>query len=173
MKKLKFTTLATLVSVFFALNAKAQLIDLEEKQVVTQNGFEYGYLINNEQTKSVKGDQYSRYEITLFITNKTGCTKLITDKEKFSISEVDPNKLAFFDCLNATGKRFTTKRASVDAKDFFVRTKIKIGDKEETKSVKVGYIFRNGETVRNNIVVIVPLNERPKITCNINSLMEL
>ncbi|MBP6430305.1 MAG: hypothetical protein KA319_00885 [Ferruginibacter sp.] len=169
----KCISVMLLFSGFFTNLTKAQSIELEEKKVIVENGFEYGYLINNEQTKSVKGDEYSRYEITLFIKNKTGCTKLIADKEKFSISEVDPNKLAFFDCLNATGKRFTTKKASVDAKDFYVRTKIKIGDKEETKSVKVGYIFKNGETLRNNIIVIVPLNERPKITCKINSLMEL
>jgi hypothetical protein len=86
---------------------------------------------------------------------------------------MDPNKLAIFDCLNANGKRFTSKKASVDAKDFFVRCKFKINGKEETRSVKAGFIFRNGETLRNNIIVIVSLNERPKITCSINSLFEL
>jgi hypothetical protein len=169
----KCISIALLVGSFFTNAANAQIIELEEKQTVSENGFEYGYLIKNEQSKTVKGDEYSRYEITLFITNKTGCTKLIADKEKFSISDIDPNKLAIFECLNATGKRFTSKKASVDAKDYFVRAKIKIGDKEETKSVKVGYIFRNGESLRNNIVVIVPLNERPKISCSINSLQEL
>ncbi len=173
MNKIKFISLAVIASVSFASNAFAQLIDLQEKQTVTENGFEYGYLIKNEQTKSVKGDEYSRYEITLFITNKSGCTKLYENREKSMITERGGNKLAIFDCLNATGKRLTAKTASVDAKDFYASAKFKIGDKEETRNAKVGFVFRNGETLRNNIIVIVPLNERPKISCNINSLLEL
>lgn len=173
MNKVKFTTLAIAASVFFVSNAKAQLIDLEEKQVVTQNGFEYGYIIKNEQTKKVKGDEYSRFEVTFFITNKSGCTKLYPYKEKRSISDNNGNELAEFECLNANGKRFTTKKSSVDAKDFFVNSKIKIGDKEETKSIKAGYIFKNGETLKENAILIVPLSEKPKVNCNINSLPEL
>lgn len=169
----KYFSVIILASCFFANTTNAQIIDLEEKQVVTENGFEYGYLIKNEQTKTVKGDEYSRYEITLFITNKSGCTKLYANREKSMITDNDGNKLANFDCLNATGKRLTAKKGSVDAKDFYVSAKVKIGDKDETKSVKVGYIFRNGEILRNNIIVIIPLNERPKMSCTINSLMEL
>ena len=173
MSKLKFISLAVMASIIFASNAFAQIIDLQEKQVVSENGFEYGYLIKNEQTKTIKGDEYSRYEITLFITNKSGCTKLYANREKSMITNNDGNKLANFDCLNATGKRLTAKNASVDVKDFYVSAKVKIGDKDETKSAKVGYIFRNGETLRNNIIVILPLNEKPKLSCSINSLMEL
>jgi hypothetical protein len=173
MNKIKFISLAIVASVFFASNGKAQLIDLEEKQVVTQNGFEYGYIIKNEKTKKVKGDEYSRFEVTFFITNKSGCTKLYQYREKRSISDNDGNELAEFECLNANGKRFTTKKSSVDAKDFFVDAKVKVGDKEETKSIKAGYIFKNGETLKDNAILIVPLNEKPKINCNINNLQEL
>jgi hypothetical protein len=142
----KYISALIVVGSFCTNVAKAQTINLEERPSVTEKGYEYGYLMKNEQTKTVKGDEYSRYEITFFITNKTRCTKLFEDREKFSIGDMDPNKLAIFDCLNANGKRFTSKKASVDAKDFFVRCNFKINDKEETRSVKAGFIFRNGET---------------------------
>jgi hypothetical protein len=81
----------------------------------------------------------------LLLTNKAGCIKLIADKEKFSISDIDPNKLAFFDCLMLLAKDLQAKKTSVDAKDFYVRNTVKIGDKGVTNSIKVCYIFKNGE----------------------------
>ena len=49
----------------------------------------------------------------------------------------------------------------------------KEGDKDVTRLAKAGYIFRNGETLKTNIIVLVPLNERPIINCSLNSLPEL
>jgi hypothetical protein len=47
------------------------------------------------------------------------------------------------------------------------------GSKEVTKAVKAGYIFRNGETLKTNIIVLVPKGERPVIQCTVNNLPEL
>ena len=45
--------------------------------------------------------------------------------------------------------------------------------KEVTRTVKAGYIFRNGETLKTNIIVLVPKGERPVIQCTVNNLPEL
>jgi hypothetical protein len=150
----------------------AQLADLGEKKPATINGVEYGYIIKNEQTKANKGEEYGRFEITLYATNKSGCTKLFAERSN-TYSLEDPNLVATFNCSNANGKRLTAKSGNVKARDFYVNAKLKEGDKEVNRSVKAGYIFRNGETIKTNIIVLVPLNERPVISCNLNSLPEM
>ncbi len=149
----------------------AQNLNLEEKKPVTENGFDYGYIIKNEQVKEAKGEEYSRFEITLYITNNSGCTKLYEQRSGFLDSE--PNLLAIFNCSNANGKRFTSKSGKISARDFYLNVKRKVNDKETTETVKAGYIFRSGETLRNNIIVLVPKGERPSIQCSINSPAEL
>ena len=150
----------------------SQVTELEEKQPETVNSIDYGYYIKNEQVKNVKDEEYSRFEITFYATNKSGCTKIYA--ERTSILSSEPSSLiALFNCLNANGKRFTSKSGSVKAREFVVNVKVQENGKEITRSAKAGYIFRNGETLSANIIVLVPKGERPKIQCTINSLMEL
>ena len=150
----------------------AQIADIEEKKPVTINGIEYGYIIKNEQTKTNKGEEYARFEITLYTTNKSGCTKLYADRNA-SFSTEDPNLLVTFNCTNANGKRLTAKSGTIKAREFNVNAKIKDGDKEYNRYVRAGYMFRNGETLKTNIIVLVPLNQRPVINCSVNYLQEL
>lgn len=152
--------------------ASAQIADLDEKKPVTIDGVEYGYIIKNEQTKNTKGEEYGRFEITLYATNKSGCTKLYTERSYVS-SSTDADLLATYHCTNANGKRLTAKSGKVKARVFNMNVKLKEGDKDVNRLVKAGYIFRNGETVKSNIIVLVPLNERPKINCSLNALPEM
>jgi len=162
-----------LISMFLLSNSLcAQIADLEEKKPVSIDGVEYGYVVKNEQTKNNKGEEYSRYEISLYATNRSGCTKLFADRTG-SYSLDAPNLLATFNCTNANGKRLTAKTGTVNAREFNVNVKVKEGDKEVNKYVKAGYIFRNGETVKANIIVLVPLNQRPVMNFSANSLPEL
>jgi hypothetical protein len=157
---------------FSAVQSTAQVTDLEEKKPETINGIEYGYFIKNEQVKNVKDEEYSRFEITLYATNKSGCTKLYAEKVSILSSET-PNLIVSFNCTNANGKRLTTKSGTVKARDFYVNAKVQENGKEVTRAVKAGYIFRNGETLKNNIIVLVPKGERPVIQCTVNNLPEL
>ena len=159
-------------AVLLALPALSQVTELEEKKPELLNGFEYGWYIRNEQQKNVKDEEYSRFEITFYVTNKTGCTKLYADRNSL-LSADAANLLATFSCFNANGKRFTSKGGSVKARDFYVNTKVQENGKEIYRSGKAGYIFRNGETLTNNIIVLIPKGERPKIQCTVNSLNEL
>ena len=151
---------------------------LEENRPTTLDGIEYGYTIRNEQTKTAKGEEYARFEITLYATNKSGCTKLYADRVAL-LSEETANLIATYYCSNANGKRLTAKSGMVKARDFYVNAKLteevkdsKVG-KEVIRSVKAGYIFRNGETLKNNIIVLVPLRDRPQIKLTTNYLPEL
>ena len=162
--------LLTMLVVFGTVSA--QLADLEEKKPVTIDGVEYGYIIKNEQTKAAKGEEYGRFEITLYASNKSGCTKLFADRSStYSLDAA--NLLATYNCTNANGKRLTAKSGTVKARDFNVNVKLKEGDKDVIRTVKAGYMFRNGETLKTNIIVLVPLNERPVINCSPNSLPEM
>lgn len=149
----------------------AQNFDLEEKKPVTENGFEYGYNIKNEQVKEAKGEEYSRFELTFYITNNSGCTKLY--EQRNGGFDSDPNLLAIFNCNNANGKRFTSKSGKIVAKDFYLTVKRKVNDKETSETVKAGFIFRSGETLRSNIIVLIPKGERPVIQCSVNNPVEL
>ena len=168
-KRISFLAFSILVA---SLQVFAQITSLEEKKPETIDGIEYGYFIKNEQVKSVKDEEYSRFEITLYATNKTGCTKLFAEKISILSSE-SANLIASFNCINANGKRFTAKNGSVKARDFYINAKVRENGKEITQAVKAGYIFRNGETLKNNIIVLVPKGERPVMQCTINNLPEL
>ena len=166
------TSFLAIVAFCFSFACKGQILNLEEKKPVTENGLEYGYIIKNEQLKSTKGEEYSRYELTLYSTNKSGCTKLFAERTSF-LSDESPNLLVTFHCSNANGKRLTAKSGTIKARDFYINAKVMENGKEVTQSVKAGYIFRNGETLKDNIIVLVPKGERPVINCTLNSLQEL
>jgi ATP-dependent protease Clp ATPase subunit len=151
---------------FLSLISAAQVMDVDDKKPATLNGIEYGYIIKNEQIKSASNEEFSRFEITLYATNKSGCTKLYADRIS---QDGKPNVIATFYCNNANGKRLTAKGGDVSAKEFDVP--VKVNDK--TTNIKAGYIFRNGETVRNNIIVLIPKGDKPAMQCTVNYLPEL
>ncbi len=65
-------------------------------------------------------------------------------------------------------KDLPARAASVRAKELLHQCKKKIENKKEiTESVKAGYIFRNGETLRDNVIVLVPKGEKPQIQCSV------
>jgi hypothetical protein len=159
---------------FFILNfCLGQILSLEEKKPVLENGIEYGFSIKNEQIKSAKGEEYSRYEITLYATNKTGCSKLYADRKSLLSGTEDPNLIATFTCNNANGKRLTAKGGKVRAREFYITANVTENGKEVSKSVKAGFLFRNNETIKDNIIVLVPKGERPIIECTVNIPQEL
>ena len=154
------------------LSSFSQIADVNEKKPAIIDGIEYGYYIKNEQTKSVKDEEYGRFEITLYATNKSGCTKIYAEKITVLSSE-SSSLIASFNCTNANGKRLTAKSGTIKARDFYVNAKVQENGKEITRAVKAGYIFRNSETLQTNIIVLVPKGERPVIQCTSNNLPEL
>ena len=139
------------------------------KKPVTVDGIEYGYFIKNEQIKNVKDEAYNRFEITLYASNQSGCTKIYAERISSLLPE-PANLIAGFNCTNANGKRLTAKSGNIKARDFYVNAKLQENGKEITKA---GYIFRNGETLKTNIIVLVPKEERPLLQCTVNNLPEL
>ncbi len=154
-----------------------QNFDLVENKPLMNNGLEIGYEIKNEQNK----DEYSRYEITIFVSNKTGCHKFYVNDERpqntFSRNYTEPDVVAVFDCLNATGKRLTSKGGQVKANPFLVPVSVsetKDGKTtSQTNKIQAGFILRNGDSISNDFIVIVPLGERPKFKCRLINASEL
>jgi hypothetical protein len=166
------TKISFFITAVFMCTAAIAQTELEEKKPQTIDGIEYGYFIKNEQVKNVKDEEYTRFEITLYASNKSGCTKIYPDRTSLSSSDA-ANLIAGFNCTNANGKRLTAKSGNVKAKDFYINAKVQENGKEVNKTVKAGYFFRNGETLRTNIIVLVPKGEKPIIQCNTNNLAEL
>jgi hypothetical protein len=166
------TSFTSFIFLWISSACISQDFELEEKKSVNENGFEYEFIINNEQIKEAKGEEYSRYEITLYVTNNSGCSKIYSDKKGF-LSGEDHSLLATFNCRNATGKRWTVKSAGIRTRDFYITVKHKVNDKDTTETVKAGYIFRNGETIKSNIIVLVPKGERPQMACAVNNPPEM
>ncbi|MBK5273395.1 MAG: ABC transporter permease, partial [Bacteroidia bacterium] len=135
--------------------------------------------ITNESTKEVKGEDYFRYEVNLYVTNKSGCLKLIPFKNSWSdtkSSNSDAVLLAEFNCTNATGKKLTAKKGSVSARPWYSIVRIpddSVKDKFKAVNAQVGYAIRNGQSITNRIIVIVPKDERPSINCNIIYIPEI
>ena len=169
--KFKYAAYFFTTCLFFS-DAFAQGSNLEEKTPLVVDGFEYGYSIRNEQVKTTKNEEFARFELTFYVTNKSGCTKLYADHVAF-LSDETANLIATFNCSNANGKRLTSKIGLVKARDFYVNAKVTIAGKDATQSVKAGFIFRNGETLKNNVIVLLPQGERPQISFTTNNLPEL
>jgi len=164
MRKLSVVIIVLLISYS---SFSQQIVDLEEDTPYEYNGLEYGFYISNERSKEVKGDDYERYELNLYITNKSGCIKLIP----FKSSSTKPDEeivVGEFNCRNATGKRFTAKTGKINAKAWY--SQVKLYDESQSSKYKfvnamVGYAIRNGETLTTRIIVIVPKGEKPKMSC--------
>ena len=169
--------LCLLVPVIFSLSLRSQqIVDLEEKQPFANNGLEYGYYITNESSKEVKGEDFDRFEISLYVTNKSGCLKLIPFTNTANNNSGEEVLIAEFNCKNATGKRLTAKAGKVNARPLY--TQVKEPDpfqpsKNRYVNAQVGYAIKNGQTFTTKIIVIVPKGERPKMTCRIIYLPEL
>src|SRR5688572_674531 len=100
-----------------------QIVELEENTPYEHNGLEYGFYISHEATKEVKGEDYDRYEINLYVINKSGCIKMIPFRSGAANSK-DEVLVAEFNCTNATGKRLTAKRGSINARPWYLNVRI-------------------------------------------------
>jgi hypothetical protein len=153
-------------------SAICQRLTLVQNEANSYNGIEYGFIVNNHQLKEAGNDTFSRYEITCYISNKSNCTQLFGSRPVQS-SYDNQNLLATFNCTNANGKRFTAKQTQIKARDWYITLWKKEGDKEVAETVKAGFIFRMGETLRSNIIVWVPRGDPPNMVCDINNLPPL
>jgi hypothetical protein len=171
------TLTAVFVFLFVLCAAKAQQVtDLTEGQPYENNGLEYSFYITNEKNKEIKGEDFDRYEVEISVTNKSGCLKLIPLRSGAANSSNTEIQIAEFNCVNATGKRLTAKKGTVSAKPWY--TNVRIPDetvKEKYRMVyaQVGYAIRDGQTISNKLIVIVPKGERPKFNCRMAYFPEL
>lgn len=171
----------TLTAVFVFLlaccTAKTQQVaDLTEGQPYENNGLEYSFYITNEKNKEIKGEDFDRYEVEISVTNKSGCLRLIPLRSGAVNNSNNEIQIAEFNCVNATGKRLTAKKGTVAAKPWY--TNVRIPDetvKEKFRMVyaQAGYAIRDGQTISNKLIVIVPKGERPKFNCRMAYFPEL
>ena len=105
--------------------------------------------------KTVKDEEYSRFEITFMLLINRACSKLFLDRPRAAFFFRVGSRHCILQLLKCQRKRFTSKGGTVKAKEFYVNVKVKENDKDVTRSAKAGYIFRNGETISNNIIVLV------------------
>ena len=158
-----------------ALVYAQQTFDLQENTPVEYKGLLYGYDITNETTKEVSGEDYARYVINFYVTNKTGGVKVIP----FSVLGNDANEdgfvIAEFSCKNATGKRLTSKGGQVKIKPWFTKAKVSDGAtpaKYKLVDAQVGFALMSGQTVNEKIIATVPKGQRPQIVCRPAFLMD-
>lgn len=81
------------------------------------------YSIKNVSIKEVSNSHFSRYEVTLYATNKSECSQVVLFGQSLTENEFEMKMLAKFDCINATGARLTSKSDEVSAKPMFVLLK--------------------------------------------------
>jgi hypothetical protein len=156
----------------FSVRAQ-QVFELQENTPYDFNGLSYGYYITNERSKEVKGDDYERYELSFYVTNKSGCAKLIPFKTTvLQNGQSEEIAIAEFMCKNATGKRLTAKGGKVNALPWYAQAKVydeaapaSQSSKYKMVNVQVGYAIKNGQTLTNRVIVIVPKGEKPMINC--------
>jgi hypothetical protein len=143
--------------------------ELEEGKPKNINGIEYSYSIKNEREE----ETYSRFEVTVTAQNKSGCIIIYFKKEDDDLSSIfdgDPSAIAKFECINATGKRLTSKDVNIKAKAFKVPYKTTTGIKGTTEG---GYLLKNNGRISSEIIIIVPKGERPKFKVRPQDFAEL
>jgi len=173
----RFLSCSLLIAAVHSPLFAQQAYDLEAGKPAQFNGIDYGYEINNERRIDISGEPFMRYELTIYVTNKSNCAKIFFPKQTMFGPE-NLNELAAFDCLNANGKRLTSKGGKVMARPFTVpyQQKIKNSEGKEvitTTQIQAGHMLRNGETVSNTFIAIVPDGERPNIKVRIREIPDL
>ena len=165
-----FCVVAT--SLFSPVSAQV-MYDVTSTKPVQVNGFEYGYSVKNESTKEVSNlGTFKRYEITVYVTNKSGATKLMPCRQtSFGVRNQD--LLAHFDCINATGAKLTSKTMAVRARPMPAATvatsAADANEKTVATAIQPGHLLENGETMTNNVIVLVPDGEQPKMRVRLQS----
>ncbi|MVM37108.1 ABC transporter permease [Spirosoma sp. HMF3257] len=148
-----------------------QSYELTTSQPAQVNGIEYGYTIRNECKKEISNlGTVKRYELTVYATNKSGSTILFTPRQT-SFGVRDQDLIARFDCINATGAKLTSKTITLRARPMSTSYTASAKNTNDTdgKAIETnapgqtGHTFENGETLTNNIVVIVPDGEEPHL----------
>jgi len=133
------------------------------------NGLQMGYSILSTKQKEV-GDKgtFGRYSVRFYVTNTSGEAKILMYKQGFTfLSDLSP-AVAQFNCLNATGARLTSKEAIINAPACNVLANVEDKDaagktKINKRFVQIGYWIKAGETIYTDAIVIVPLDEMPKM----------
>jgi hypothetical protein len=168
---MKTVILMLFLAIFSTASAQQTKAITEEAPLVAE-GMEYGYSIKNVSTKEVNDKEFSRYEVTLYATNKSECSRVVLFGQSLAASDINMNVLANFDCINATGQRLTSKSGTVTAKPMYVNARVNTRDAQgkslsENQKVQIGYYIGTGETVENSVIFLVPLNAKPEVKVRI------
>jgi hypothetical protein len=168
MRNVFILLLLAISSVTLAQQSKS----ITEDSPFSMDGMEYGYSIKNANVREVSNKDFSRYEVTLYATNKSECSRIVLFGQSMNQFESDISTLARFDCVNATGARLTSKSGDVNAKPMFVNARVSTRDEKgrsitENQKVQVGYFVGAGETVEQSVIFIVPLNSKPDVRVRI------
>src|SRR5215212_7182222 len=108
--KLKMRLFFVLFVAVTLINAKGQQSKtITEDTPLVTDGMEYGYSIKNVSTREVSKQDFRRYEVTLYATNKSECSRVVLFGQSLALLESEMQVLAKFDCVNATGARLTSK----------------------------------------------------------------
>ena len=164
---------------FMAVTAFAQQSQsLKENEPQMVDGIELGFRINKESAKKAGDEEYSRYVLEVYAINKSDCSKYIYYRnDGSSYSSGSDNLIATFYVRNANGKRFTSRDAKLNAKDWWVRVKVTEKDSNgkditRLRDMPAGYIFRKGDQLRNQITVLVPKGEQPVVEAALQYIAE-
>jgi hypothetical protein len=155
-----------------ALISKAQPpqpIPVTDTQPLHIEGLEIGYNIKSEEVKEV-GDKgnFSRFSVRFFVTNTTGQAKIMLYKQGLNLFNNVSDQVVQFNCLNATGARFTSKQATISAPACNVLALVDDKDPsgktvQNKRFVQIGYWIQAGQTLSADVILIVPLNEKPNV----------
>jgi hypothetical protein len=179
-KKLKLLVIALILA---QLQVNAQLSQnippAQPSYLVTDsaptlvNGLQAGYIITGESEKEVgKKGNFSRYKIKFYITNTTNRPIMIPPGQWGGQPAGNTAPLLVrFACLNATGARLTSKECAISASPYSREEWVDSRDPHGNairirKMLNLGYGIGSGATISttNNIIMIVPLDQRPKVT---------
>ncbi len=151
-----------------------QAIAVTDSAPAIVNGLTIGYRVKSAEEKEVKDKgNFSRYNMQFYISNTSGEAKIILYKQGFTLLNDISADLVRFDCSNATGARLTNKTATLQAAPCNILADVEDKDCSSNKTVhnkrfvQIGYWIKPGQTISSNSIMIVPLNEQPRITATL------
>jgi len=162
--------LLTLLAVSISKAWAQQVFTVTDSVPVMVNGLQIGYHIKSAEVKAV-GDKgnFSRYAIKFFVTNTTNAPLIIPYAQGPNPSANGSSLLVRFNILNATGARFTSNMALINAMPLKTFTLVNQRDPQSNKIIQVqrvaqvGFQVQAGQTISVDEIVIVPLNQLPNV----------
>lgn len=153
----------------YALSSAQQMTEGED---LNANGLVLTYHLMNKENVQVGGQNFDKYKVVATAKNNTGISFNLRVPKYPATAEIGTTRIADLNCLNATGAKLTSKKATLRMTAHIIKVAFpgmapRGAYYDNRLVVPASYYFDAGQTIEDNVQFIVPQGEDPKISARV------